>query len=56
MHESFDFHFNYIKWIAKSVKKWREKNYIIPLKLFTKRSSTLRDVRFSIMDEISLET
>ena len=25
MHATFDFHFNYIKWIAKSVKKCRKK-------------------------------
>ena len=55
MHESIDFPFNYIKWIAKSVKK-RGKNDIIPVKLLSERSSSFRDVRLPITDGILPET
>ena len=55
MHESIDFHFNYIKWIAKSIKN-EEKDDIIPVKLLLKRSSSFRDVRLPITDGILPET
>ena len=55
MHESFDFSFNYIKWITKSIKNGG-KNDIIPVKLLEEKSSSSRDVKFPINDEILLET
>ena len=51
MHESIDFHFNYIKWIAKSFKN-EEKYDIIPVKLLLEKSSFLRDVKLPITDGI----
>ena len=56
MHENFNFHFNYIKWIAKSDKNMGEKSDIIPVKLLKERSRNSRDVKFSITDGISPET
>ena len=55
VHESFNFHFNYIKWIAKLDKNER-KHEIIPVKLLKERSRSSRDVNFSITDGISPET
>ena len=56
VHESFNFHFNYIKWIAKSDKNMGEKSDIIPVKLLLERSRYSRDVKFPIIDEILPET
>ena len=51
-----NFHFNYVKWIAKSNKNIGEKDDIIPIKLLLERSRNSRDVKFSKTDGISPET